>query len=70
MAPIDQKQRVQRRVLELLADNGLPLPDTVEFGMGEVRFLWTDRKLVLIVELEDFDERDANGDFTLEGLGV
>jgi hypothetical protein len=57
MAPIDRKLQVQRRMLRLLDDNGLPAPDEVELGEREVRFLWLDRKVALVVEL-DTDEYD------------
>jgi hypothetical protein len=68
VAPIDQKQRVERRFMALMKDSGLPLPDEVEYGNNCVRFLWLDQKLVVIVDLEDFDEIDANGGYTREGI--
>ena len=44
-------------MLRLLEDNGLPAPDEIELGQEEVRFLWLDRKVAVIVEL-DTDEYD------------
>ena len=63
MAPIDRKLQVQRRTLRLLEDNGLPGPDQIEFGEHEVRFLWLDRKVALVVELDtdDFDDHIPEG---------
>lgn len=55
MAPIDQKQRAERRMLDLLTDSGLPLPDAVEYGEASVRFLWHERRLAVVVDLEDPD---------------
>lgn len=68
MASIDQKQLVERRFTALMEDSGLPLPDEVEYGTDCVRFLWLDRKLVVIVDLESSGEVDANGGFTREGI--
>jgi hypothetical protein len=68
MAPIDRKRQAERRMLALLEDSGLPLPDEVEYGMESVRFLWLDRKVVVVVDLEEFDEGDANGGYTREGI--
>ena len=70
MAPIDQKQLVERRLLALIEDSGLPLPDEVEYGTDCVRFLWLDRKLVVIVDIESSGEVDANGGFTREGIAA
>lgn len=67
MAPIDDKQRVERRMLRLLEDNGLPAPDEVEFGERCVRFLWHDRKVAVVVDLDDRDEFD---DYVPEGIAV
>ena len=58
MPPIDRKQWIERRMLRLLDDHGLPSPDEVEFGAGEVTFLWRDRKVAVVVEL-DAEEFDA-----------
>ncbi len=63
MAPIDRKQQVERRVLRLLEDNGIPAPDEVHFAEREVRFLWLDRKVALVVDLDsdEYDDRIPEG---------
>jgi hypothetical protein len=63
MAPIDQKQRAERRMLALLEDAGIDPPDAVEYGAAEVRFLWHDLKVAVVVELEEFDELDSHGGY-------
>jgi hypothetical protein len=68
IAPIDLKARAERRMLRLLNDAGLPVPDEVQYGEACVRFLWHDRKVAVVVDLDDFEERDANGGYTLEDL--
>jgi hypothetical protein len=70
MANIDRKNQCERRVRSLLEDSGLPLPDEVDldYGEAEVAFLWFDQKFALIVDLEDFDEVDANDGYSREGI--
>jgi hypothetical protein len=68
MAPIDKKRQAERRFLRLLEDSGLPLPDEVEYGENCVRLLWLDRKVVVVVDLDEFGENDANGGYTREGI--
>jgi hypothetical protein len=70
MAPIDQKQRAERRLLRLLKDSGLPAPDEVQYGEDCVRFLWHDRKVAVVVDLEDFDEIDLHGGYDSDGLAA
>jgi hypothetical protein len=70
MASIDQKQRAERRMLDLLADSGLPLPDDVEYGEACVRFLWTDRKVAVVIDLDDFDVIDQAGGYDREDVAV
>lgn len=56
-------------MLALLEDSGLPLPDEVEYGTACVRFLWLDRKVAVVIDLDEgFGEADANGGFTREGI--
>ncbi|HEY0226490.1 MAG TPA: hypothetical protein VGC05_08840 [Mycobacterium sp.] len=68
MAPIDLKQLAERRMLALLEDSGLPLPDEVQYGTNCIRFLWLDRKVAVVVDLEEFREVDANGGYSREGI--
>jgi len=70
MATIDQKQRAERRMLQLLDDAGLPPPDEIQYGQSCVRFLWHDRKVAVVVDLDDFDQIDARGGYTLEGIAA
>ena len=70
MATIDQKQLAERRMLQLLDDVGLPRPDEVQYGETCVRFLWHDRKVAVVVDLDDFDEIEANGGYTFEGIAA
>ena len=56
-------------MLALLEDSGLPLPDEVEYGAACVRFLWLERKVVVVIDLdEEFEEAEVNGAYTREGI--
>ncbi len=69
MEQIDRQQLAERRMLALLKDSGLPLPDEVEYGTACVRFLWLDRKIAVVIDLDEgFGEADANGSYTREGI--
>jgi hypothetical protein len=69
MAQIDRMQLVERRFMALMEDSGLPLPDEVEYGTACVRFLWLDRKVAVVVDLEeDFGEIEANDGYTHDGI--
>jgi hypothetical protein len=70
MAPIDVKQKAERRMLELLDSAGLPPPDAIEYGELCVRFLWHDRKVAVVVDVNDFDEADGNEGYIPEGIEV
>jgi hypothetical protein len=68
MAPIDRKQQAERRMRQLLDDAGLPAPDEVQYGEVCIRLLWHDRKVAVVVELDDFEEIDSRGGYTYDGL--
>ncbi len=68
VAPIDHKQLVERRFVALLEDSGLPLPDEVEYGIACVRFPWLDRRVAVVVDLEEFGEADTHGGYTRERI--
>ena len=64
VATLQEKIRTEMRVREMVADNGIPEPDYVEYGYGCIRVFWVEPKVVLVV---DIDEVPADGDE--EGLG-
>jgi hypothetical protein len=70
MATIDQKQRAERRFLKLLEDAGLPAPDEVQYGHECIRLLWHDRKVAVVVELDDFDEIDQFDGYDIEHMAA
>jgi len=40
------------RFTRLLEDSGLPSPDEVQRGENQVRFIWHERKLIAVVDLD------------------
>ncbi|MGH2842199.1 MAG: hypothetical protein ACRDKL_01250 [Solirubrobacteraceae bacterium] len=68
----ERKEQCERRMLALVEDFGLPVPDQIDLDHGEheVLFMWSDRKVAVIVDLEEFEETDANGGYSREGLAA
>jgi hypothetical protein len=52
MCPTRSHAEVEARFRDLLIDNELAFPDEIEYRPGEVVFLWTDRKVAIVVELD------------------
>jgi hypothetical protein len=68
VAPIDVKRQAEQRFLALLEHSALPLPDEVQYGEHCVRFLWLARKVVVVVDLNDFGDADVNGGYARTGI--
>ena len=52
-----QLQDAERAALTLLEDNGMRMPDRVEYGAACVWLFWTAEKLVVAIDLDDVSER-------------
>lgn len=59
MATLAQKIRAEKRLRELLAENGLPQPDFVEYGFTCVRFFFDDVKRVVIIDIDEPGDGEA-----------
>lgn len=68
MAPIDKPLSAARRLLALLERAALPRPDEILFEAQEVRFLWHDRKLAVVVDVTDAPELDDGAGYASEGV--
>lgn len=68
MQKSDIKEQCRRRFLELIAEYGLPEPDTVVLEEDAVRFMWSDRQVAVVINIEEFEEHDANHGFSRDGL--
>lgn len=56
MATLAQKIETEKRMRDLLEQNGLPQPDRVEYGFTCIRLFFTRTKHVVVI---DIDEPDA-----------
>lgn len=53
MATLKQKIEAEMRVRDMLADNGVPAPDEIEYGQTCIRCFWDEPKLVLVVDIDE-----------------
>src|SRR6202035_5698174 len=60
MATLPEKIRVESRMRDLLEAEGMQLPDRVEYGYGGIRLFWTESKVVVVVDIDDYSEIDAD----------
>lgn len=58
MASLAQKIQCETQVRELLEQQGVPQPDEVEYGHGCVRLFFSEPKVVLVVDIDDYTEVD------------
>ena len=54
-AVVERCARAEARFLSLMADAGLPAPDEIGYGATSMTFLWTDRKVAVVVDFDDAD---------------
>jgi hypothetical protein len=53
MATLAEKVEAEKRMRDLLEENGLPQPDSVEYGYGCIRLFFNRTKHVVIVDIDD-----------------
>jgi hypothetical protein len=56
MATPKQKIRAELKVRELLEREGVALPDRIEYEDASVRLFWDGPKVVLVVDISEFDD--------------
>ena len=61
MATLKEKIKVEVQVRSLLAQNGLPEPDGVEYGYTCIRLFFDEPKTVLVVDIDGPDSQDGDG---------
>lgn len=44
---------VEQRMVDLLERSSLPTPDAVEHGDHQVRFLWTEPKVAVVIDMNE-----------------
>jgi hypothetical protein len=76
MATLRQKIRAETRMRELLAENGMPEPDGVEYGHTCIRLFFDEPKVALVIDIDpppdgseeagldwEQDDRDDDGGY-------
>jgi hypothetical protein len=58
MATLAQKIEAETKMRRLLADEGMPPPDRVEYGYGCIRLIFDDAKTMLVIDIDDYSEVD------------
>jgi hypothetical protein len=61
MASQSQLRDAERAMLRLLEENGMQMPDRVEYGDTCVWLFWTPQKLVVAVDVDNVSEYGAAG---------
>jgi hypothetical protein len=56
MASLAMKRKAEGRLRQLLAEENVAQPDTVEYGDGCVRLFWHESKVVIVVDVDDRGE--------------
>jgi hypothetical protein len=59
MATLAEKVEAEKRMRDLLEENGLPQPDSVEYGFGCIRLFFHHTKHVVIVDIDEPEEAAA-----------
>jgi hypothetical protein len=52
MASLAQKIETERRMRDLLEDEGLPQPDYVEYGYTCIRLIYTESKTCVVIDVD------------------
>ncbi len=53
MATLKQKIQAEQRMRELLEQEGMPEPDSIEYGHGCIRLFFEQSKVVLSVDIDE-----------------
>lgn len=60
MATLAQKIHAEKRMRDLLRENGLPEPDHVEYGFTCIRLFFEQTKQVVIVDIDEPEDGAAD----------
>jgi len=53
LASLRDKKAVEEKARAMLGNHGLPQPDQVEYGDSCVRLLWSEKKVAVIIDLDE-----------------
>ncbi len=62
MATLAQKIEAEKRMRDLLEENGLPQPDRVEYGYTCIRLFFMETKHVVIIDIDEPEDAEATLD--------
>ncbi len=62
MATLAQKIEAEKRMRDLLEEGCLPQPDYVEHGFTCIRLFFNDTKTVVVIDIDDPEEAEADLD--------
>ena len=62
MATLAQKIEAEKRMRDLLEENGLPSPDFVEYGYTCVRFFFYETKHVVVIDIDTPEDAEMEID--------
>ena len=57
---LEAKIKAEHRFREVLRSEGLPQPDSVEYGHTCVRFFFEESKACVVVDLDEEDDGDSD----------
>ena len=57
-----RQEACRARFLTMVTDTGLPTPDEVHHEGSSLRFVWNDRKVMVIIDLDDIDGEPTDPD--------
>jgi len=58
MATLAQKIEAEKRMRDLLEENGLPQPDYVEYGFGCIRLFFERTNHVVVVDIDEPEDAE------------
>jgi hypothetical protein len=57
-----RQEACRARFLTMVSDTGLPTPDEAQHEGLSLRFVWNDRKVMVIIDLDDIDGEPTDTD--------
>jgi hypothetical protein len=60
MATLARKIEAEKRIRDLLEENGLPQPDYVEYGFTCIRCFFKHSKQVVVIDLDEPEDEDTS----------
>jgi hypothetical protein len=62
VATLAQKIKAETQMRDLLEQNGLPQPDSVEYGFTCIRLFFNDTKTVVVIDIDRPEDTETHAD--------